>query len=85
MEAPLSSDLTFMSKNESWLLGLMDLGANFKISMFDPPGVRPAYFYHLGSLSDATCRMRRPAFIFPHVDLNFNDRGPQSQATPLAP
>ena len=26
-----SSDLTFMSKNASWLLGLMDLGANLKI------------------------------------------------------
>ena len=41
--AVFSSDLTFMSKNESWLLVSMALGANIKISIFDPPGVRPAY------------------------------------------
>jgi hypothetical protein len=32
-----------MSKNEPWLLVFMALGANLKISIFDPPGVRPAY------------------------------------------
>ena len=36
-------DLTYMSKNKPWLLVFMALGANFKISIFDPPGVRPAY------------------------------------------
>ena len=32
-----------MSKNEPWLLVFMALGANLKILIFDPPGVRPAY------------------------------------------
>ena len=41
--AVFSSDLAFMSKNEPWLLVFMALGANLKISIFDPPGVRPAY------------------------------------------
>ena len=40
--AVFSSDLAFMSKNEPWLLVFMALGANLKISIFAPPGVRPA-------------------------------------------
>ena len=40
--AVFSSDLTFLSENEPWLLVFMALGANLKISIFAPPGVRPA-------------------------------------------
>ena len=32
----------------------------------------------VSSLSDATCRRMRPAFISPRVDLNLKGRGPQS-------
>ena len=41
--AVFSSDLTFMSKNEHWLLVFMALGENLKISIFDPPSVGGTY------------------------------------------
>ena len=41
--AVFSSDLTSMSKNEHWLLVFMALGANLKISIFDPPTVGGTY------------------------------------------
>ena len=40
--AVFSSDLTFLSENEPWLLVFMALGENLKISIFAPPGGRPA-------------------------------------------
>ena len=45
--AVYSSNLTFMSKSEPWLLVFMALGANLKISIFDPPVVRPAYIRYI--------------------------------------
>ena len=44
--AVFSSDLTSMSKNEHWLLVFMALGANLKISIFDPPSVGGTYLLH---------------------------------------
>ena len=44
--AVFSSDLTFLSENEPWLLVFMALGANLKISIFAPPGVRPFPISH---------------------------------------
>jgi len=36
-----------MSKNEHWLLVFMALGANLKISIFDPPSVGGTYIFIL--------------------------------------
>ena len=36
-----------MSKNEHWLLVFMALGANLKISIFDPPSVGGTYTFTL--------------------------------------
>ena len=41
-------DLTYMSKNKPWLLVFMALGANFKISIFDPPSVSVGGTYNFG-------------------------------------
>jgi len=53
--AVFSSDLTFMSNNEPWLLAFMALGANLKISIFDPPSVGGTYILILQYRS---CKMR---------------------------
>ena len=45
--AVFSSDLTSMSKTEHWLLVFMALGANLKISIFDPPTVGGTYNLNL--------------------------------------
>ena len=45
--AVFSSDLTFLGKNEPWLLVFMALGANLKISIFDPPSVGGTYTFTL--------------------------------------
>ena len=42
----VGSDI-YASKNEPWLLVFVALGANLKISMFDPPTVGGTYLYYI--------------------------------------
>ena len=50
-----------MSKNEPWLLVFMALGANLKMSIFDPPTVGGTYTYIYHLHKPSTTRAARAA------------------------